>query len=1000
MTSTAVFPAAAAAESVDRVLAEICGTDGEAEELQWEPPRRFHGYAQRLRHILAQLLRSSPPGDLSGPSVHTALHGMAADLDTAAAAFSKHRGKSQIFVLLHCKPLCNSLQESAISIGNWLALLLDSPLPFSNPDIRKKAADLALDLQQTNLRKEGELRVSNKAVQSAIVMDLARALGVEAGDHEKLAEQLKLLKRDLSGLSSVAERRILISLEKIFDGWAAEPYTAAAARRSNAGGEEEDSAHVPPYRNFLCPLTKEVMRDPVLLESLQTYERSAIDHWFERCLQDGREPTCPVSGQVLKTLALKPNLSLAGPLRSGSAGTSSPDQVRFADPRRGGRFPIGALERAMDNVYMISEEHPSSRYRVRNAGIVVLMVRVLESRRKATESHLRAIALMALHSMSRDEESKLMMLHEGMTRLAIRSLTSSLEDEKEFAVKLLLEFSRDEGYCANMAGDPELPILSKIAEDILKNMEKMEENIQPLAAAGRFQPLLTRLCEDRDGVPSRGMSLASGDKEHIARKCGRILIVMLSSRLEARAASLRVLKNLSTLDDNAAVLVDFGALPHEPPGLKELAASTMANIVSKPGHWELASADRERNRMQSEVNVHRLLEFLSSSSSTSECQAAVLQILCGIASSPQASDSAASYVRSGNGVGAIVPFLEHPEADCRIYAYQLASLLSERLALLKEKLLDARSSSEKTEVAAILANLPIPGDLVKKILGMDLLRWTVVSLNEQRFRSMGRNSRRAASMVEGLLGILLHYTRSGDPEIIAAVSENQLMAVFKEHLSSRSQPRERQRAALGLKQLSHSAAVAAAAAADSTRVAEPRRRSLCAAFLVLCGAAAPAGPAACVLHGAACGENNSLCLVKGSCVKPLIYLMNDEDTQVQIAAVEALSTLVAEPQGLSSAASELAALGLFKSVVDLFKRVRVGELHEKLIWMVEKLCNSDELVQRYSTDQALVRSLVEALKHGTPNAKRSAQEALTSLQQLSAIGIKTATNRRPRRLSR
>lgn len=151
MTSTAVFPAAAA-ESADRTLAEICGADGEAEELQWEPPRRFHGYAQRLRQLLAQLLRSSPPGDLSGPSVHTALRGMAADLATAATAFSKYRGKSQIFVLLHCKPLCNSLQESAISIGNWLALLLDSPLPFSNSDIRKKAADLALDLQHANLR--------------------------------------------------------------------------------------------------------------------------------------------------------------------------------------------------------------------------------------------------------------------------------------------------------------------------------------------------------------------------------------------------------------------------------------------------------------------------------------------------------------------------------------------------------------------------------------------------------------------------------------------------------------------------------------------------------------------------------------------------------------------------------------------------------------------------------------------------------------------------------
>lgn len=255
------------------------------------------------------------------------------------------------------------------------------------------------------LQKEGELQVSNKAVQSAIVMDLARALGVELGDHEKLAEQLKLLKGDLSGSSSVAERRILISLEKIFDGWAAEP--CAAARCSNVGDEEEDGSHVPPYRNFLCPLTKEVMKDPVVLESLQTYERSAIDHWFERCLQDGREPTCPVSGQVLKTLALKPNLGLAGAIEEWM-NRNIESQIRSATQilSEEGAFPLERVESAIDNVYRISEEHPSSRYRVRNGGIVVLMVRVLERRRKATESHLRAIALMALHSMSRDEESK------------------------------------------------------------------------------------------------------------------------------------------------------------------------------------------------------------------------------------------------------------------------------------------------------------------------------------------------------------------------------------------------------------------------------------------------------------------------------------------------------------------------------------------------------------------------------------------------------------------
>lgn len=103
------------------------------------------------------------------------------------------------------------------------------------------------------------------------------------------------------------------------------------------------------------------------------------------------------------------------------------------------------------------------------------------------------------------------MLEGGVTRLAIHGLIGSSEKEREYAVKLLLEFTSDEAYCikiasekgalvllSSMAGNLEFPALSKLAEEVLKRMERLEDNIQPLAAAGRFEPLLTRLCEGND----------------------------------------------------------------------------------------------------------------------------------------------------------------------------------------------------------------------------------------------------------------------------------------------------------------------------------------------------------------------------------------------------------------------------------------------------------------------------------------------------------------------
>ena len=100
------------------------------------------------------------------------------------------------------------------------------------------------------------------------------------------------------------------------------------------------------------------------------------------------------------------------------------------------------------------------------------------------------------------------MLEEGITRLAIHGLIGSSEKEREYAVKLLLEFSSDEACCtkiasekgalvllSSLAGNLEHPSLSNLAEEVLKQMERVEENVQPLAAAGRFEPLLSRLCE-------------------------------------------------------------------------------------------------------------------------------------------------------------------------------------------------------------------------------------------------------------------------------------------------------------------------------------------------------------------------------------------------------------------------------------------------------------------------------------------------------------------------
>ena len=262
------------------------------------------------------------------------------------------------------------------------------------------------------LEKEGQGRETSKAVQSAIVMDLARAFGVDTDDHAEFCNQVNLLKNDAFRSNSVSDRRILASLERILKNWSVEP--VIVTRNMDFDIEDDDAANAPilPFKNFLCPLTKEVMRDPVVvLESSQTYERTAIEYWFERCIEDGHDPTCPVTGAVLKSLELKPNIGLAGAIeewigRVVEYQIKSAAQHLIEEP-----LSVDRVERALDNVYKVSEEHPASRYKIRNAGIILLIVTVLSNSSKTIGSRLRSKVLMTLLSMAKDEESRVSFIY-------------------------------------------------------------------------------------------------------------------------------------------------------------------------------------------------------------------------------------------------------------------------------------------------------------------------------------------------------------------------------------------------------------------------------------------------------------------------------------------------------------------------------------------------------------------------------------------------------------
>ncbi len=65
--------------------------------------------------------------------------------------------------------------------------------------------------------------------------------------------------------------------------------------------------------SFYCPISMELMSDPVVLATGHTYERVCIERW----LQQGNR-TCPVTGMRLRHLELTPNFALRVAVQAGT----------------------------------------------------------------------------------------------------------------------------------------------------------------------------------------------------------------------------------------------------------------------------------------------------------------------------------------------------------------------------------------------------------------------------------------------------------------------------------------------------------------------------------------------------------------------------------------------------------------------------------------------------------------------------------------------------------
>ncbi|KAL0382690.1 UNVERIFIED_CONTAM: U-box domain-containing protein 14 [Sesamum calycinum] len=229
--------------------------------------------------------------------------------------------------------------------------------------------------------------------------------------------------------------------------------------------------------DFRCPISLELMKDPVIVSTGQTYERSCIQKWL-----DAGHKTCPKTQQTLLHTALTPNYVLKSliALWCESNGVELPKKQGNCRNKRSGisgsdcdRAAIDALLQKLANgnpeqqraaageLRLLAKRNADNRVCIAEAGAIPLLVELLSSPDLRTQEH----AVTALLNLSINEANKGTIVNAGAIPDIVDVLKNGSTEARENAAATLFSLS------------------------------VVDENKVAIGAAGAIPPLIDLLCQ-------------------------------------------------------------------------------------------------------------------------------------------------------------------------------------------------------------------------------------------------------------------------------------------------------------------------------------------------------------------------------------------------------------------------------------------------------------------------------------------------------------------------
>ncbi|XP_051123862.1 U-box domain-containing protein 44-like [Andrographis paniculata] len=795
---------------------------------------------------------------------------------------------------------------------------------------------------------------------------------------------------------------------------------------SDNGGPPEDSYHFerlriePIYDSFICPLTKQVMRDPVSLENGQTFEREAIEKWFRECRESGRRVVCPMTLRELRSTELNPSIALRNTIEEWHARNEAA-QLDMA--RRS--LSVGCAEndtvQSLKFVQHLCLKNKSNKHVIRNAELMPMIVDVLRS----SSRKVRCMALETLRFVVEDDSDNKEIMAEGDTvRTIVKFLSHEQSKEREEAVSLLYELSKSEKLCEKIgsingailifvgmaSSNSENLLTVEKAVQTLENLAQCENNVRQMAECGRLQPLLRLLLEGSQetklsmAATLGGLVLNSDVKVFVAKSAGVSLInLMKSNDMKSREPALKALNQISSDEASAKVLIEAGILPplvkdlftvgtkQLTMQLKEVAATILANVVNSGHDFDLIPVGSDHQTLVSEEIIHNLLHLISNTGPSIECK--LIQVLVGLTGSPSTVSSVVSAIRSSGATISLVQFIEAPQRDLRLASIKLLQNLAPHMgqelagclrgasgqlgSLIKVISENGGISEEQASAVGLLADLPErDAGLTRQLLEEGAFQMFISRIVRIR-QGETRGSRFMTPYLEGLVKVLARVTfadLSGGGTALDLCRQHNLAALFIHLLQANGLDNVQMVSAMALENLSQESK-------NLTRLPEIPPAGFCAAIFP-CLSKPPVISGLCKVHQGTCSLKETFCLLEGHAVDRLVALLDHNNEAVVEAALAALSTLLDDGVDVDEGVLALHDAEGIRPILDVLLEKRTDSLRRRAVWTVERLLRNPDIAIEVSSDPSISTALVDSFQHGDYITRQIAERALRHVDKI------------------